>query len=119
MKPDRSADYVGHMIEAARDAMSWLDGMDKATFLADRRTQQAVLHNIMVIGEAATQLGQMAPAVVAECPDVPWQSLRGMRNRVAHGYFEINLELVWATVQTAMPALLPPLMAAQARLAAP
>lgn len=118
MKPERSADYIGHMIDAARDAMSWLDGMDKAAFLADRRTQQAVLHNIMVIGEAASQLGQIAPAVVAASPDVPWHSLRGMRNRVAHGYFEINLDLVWTTVQTAMPALLPPLIAARARLTA-
>jgi uncharacterized protein with HEPN domain len=116
MKPERSADYLGHMIDAARDAMSYVDGMDKADFLADRRTQQAVLHNIMVIGEAATQLGQIAPALLAACPDVPWQSLRGMRNRIAHGYFEINLDLVWTTLQTAMPALLPPLLAARQQL---
>ena len=39
-------------------------------------------------------------------PEVPWRSMRGMRNRIAHGYFDINLDLVWDTVQTALPALL-------------
>lgn len=117
MKTDRRADYLQHMLEATRTAIGYVDDLDKPAFLADRRTQQAVLHNIMIIGEAAGQLALVAPALVAACPEVPWASLRGMRNRVAHGYFEIDLDVVWATVQTAMPALLPALAAAQARLA--
>lgn len=47
-----------------------------------------------------------APAFVAQHPEVPWRNIRGMRNRVAHGYFELNLDLVWDTVQTALPELL-------------
>lgn len=39
-------------------------------------------------------------------PEVPWRSMRGMRNRIAHGYFDINLDVVWDTVQTALPELL-------------
>jgi len=39
-------------------------------------------------------------------PDIPWRNMRGMRNRIAHGYFEINLDIVWDTVQTALPELL-------------
>lgn len=116
MKPDRSADYLGHMIEAAGAAMSYVQGMDQNGFMQDRRTQQAVLHNIMVIGEAATQLAQTAPALVASCPEVPWQSLRGMRNRVAHGYFDIDLNVVWNTVQGALPALMLSLTALRSRL---
>lgn len=119
MKADRSADYLGHMIEATRAAMSYVEGMDKALFLADRRTQQAVMLNIVIIGEAATQLAQAAPDLIVACPDVPWQNLRGMRNRVAHGYFDVDLEVVWNTVQIAMPALLAPLIAARVRLASP
>lgn len=116
MKADRRGDYLQHMLEATRTAMAYVAGLDKASFLTDRRTQQAVLHNIMIIGEAAGQLALAAPEWVAACPEVPWASLRGMRNRVAHGYFEIDLEVVWATVQPAMPALLPVLASAQARL---
>lgn len=117
MKPDRRADYLQHMADAAAAALSYVDGMDKAVFLVDRRTQQAVLHNIMVIGEAATQLAQAAPDWVASQPQIPWQGLRGMRNRIAHGYFDVNLELVWNTLQLAMPDLLPKLAAVRARLA--
>ena len=110
MKSQRGVDYLGHMIDATSAALSYIDGMDKAQFLADRRTQQAVLLNIMILGEAATQLAQHAPELIANHPNVPWQSMRGMRNRVAHGYFEIDLDVVWATVQVAMPALLPQLI---------
>lgn len=117
MKPDRRADYLQHMADAATAALFYVDGMDKAAFLTDRRTQQAVLHNIMVIGEAATQLAQAAPEWVAGQPQIPWQGLRGMRNRIAHGYFDVNLELVWSTLQIAMPDLLPKLAAARAGLA--
>lgn len=116
MKADRCGDYLQHMLEATHTAMAYVDRLDKSAFMADRRTQQAVLHNIMIIGEAAGQLALAAPELVAACPEVPWASLRGMRNRVAHGYFEIDLDVVWATVQTAMPALLPALVAAQRRL---
>ena len=71
MKGDRRADYLAHTIDAARVAMSYAEDMEKPQFLSDRRTQQAVLLNIMVIGEAATQLAQTAPDVVNACPDVP------------------------------------------------
>lgn len=46
-------------------------------------------------------------------PGVPWRSMRGMRNRIAHGYFDINLDVVWDTVQTALPDLLKHLSAAR------
>ena len=62
--------------------------------------------NIIVIGEAATKLMTDFADFVDRYPDVPWKSMKGMRNRIAHGYFDINLEIVWDTVQTALPELL-------------
>lgn len=106
MKPQRAIDYLDHMIGAAEAAVSYIHGMDRAHFETDRRTQQAVLHNFMILGEASTQLAQQAPDVIASHPEVPWQSMRGMRNRIAHGYFEVDLEVVWTTIQLALPALL-------------
>lgn len=50
--------------------------------------------------------GGVYPQFAQAHPEVPWRSMRGMRNRIAHGYFDINLEVVWETVQSALPKLL-------------
>lgn len=55
--------------------------------------------------QAATKVMDAYADFTQAHPDVPWRSMRGMRNRIAHGYFDINLDLVWDTVQTALPAL--------------
>ena len=72
--------------------------MSRETFLADKKTQQAVVLNVLILGEAAAQVGNEYPEWAEQHPEVPWRSMRGMRNRLAHGYFDINLELVWDTV---------------------
>ena len=80
--------------------------MEKEDFLADRRTQQAVIMSLVIIGEAATKIMDSYTKFVESHQQIPWRSMRGMRNRIAHGYFEINLDIVWDTVQTALPELL-------------
>jgi len=104
-KPLRHNDYLDHMLEAIELIRSYVEGFSKEEFLADRRTQQAVILNIVVIGEAATKLADEYPEFVARYPDVQWKSMRGMRNRMAHGYFDINLDIVWDTIQQSIPAL--------------
>ncbi len=101
----RHADYLEHMIDAISLALSYVDGMSKDNFLADKKTQQAVILNIIVIGEAATKIADECPEFAAAHPNVPWKQMRGMRNRMAHGYFEINLDIVWDTVQQSLPEL--------------
>ncbi|MBN9449823.1 MAG: DUF86 domain-containing protein [Bosea sp.] len=102
----RLADYLRHMADAARKTRSYIEGMEKADFLADERTQQAVILNLVIIGEAATRLLQSHADFLDCYPDVPWKSMKGMRSRIAHGYFDINLAIVWETARTALPALL-------------
>lgn len=102
----RLADYLEHMRQAAKDACGFAQGMSKQEFLEDKRTQQAVVMSLVIIGEAATKLMDSNADYVQAHPELPWRSMRGMRNRIAHGYFEINLEVVWETVQTALPQLL-------------
>ena len=80
--------------------------MTKSEFLADKRTQQAVIMSLIIVGEAATKAMDRHPEFAARHPEVPWRSIRGMRNRIAHGYFDINLDVVWDTTQTALPQLL-------------
>lgn len=104
-QPLRHNDYLDHMLEAISLIRSYADGFSKEDFLADKRTQQAVILNIVVIGEAATKLAEEYPEFVARYPEVQWKSMRGMRNRMAHGYFDINLDIVWDTIQQSIPVL--------------
>ena len=106
MNESRVADYLDHMQQAATDACSFVEGLSKDEFLADKRTQQAVIMSLIVIGESATKIMDQHAKFADQHPEVPWRSMRGMRNRIAHGYFDINLDVVWDTVQTALPDLL-------------
>ena len=106
MNENRLPDYLDHIQQAAADARSFVDGLAKADFLADRRTQQAVLMSLIIIGEAATKVMEGYADFARKHPEVPWRSMRNMRNRMAHGYFDINLEVVWDTVQEWLPQLL-------------
>ncbi|MEQ1888931.1 MAG: DUF86 domain-containing protein [Alphaproteobacteria bacterium] len=106
MNESRLADFLGQMLEAAKLACAYVEGMNKDGFLTDTRTQQAVILNIIVIGEVATKLLKNYGGFLDQHTDVPWRSMKGMRNRIAHGYFDIDLNIVWETVQTALPQLL-------------
>lgn len=86
MTKNRDVEYVDQIIEAARIACSFAKGMDRQAFHEDKRTHQAVILNIAIIGEATTRLQKEHPELLALHPEVPWKSMRGMRNRIAHGY---------------------------------
>ncbi|WP_286745654.1 DUF86 domain-containing protein [Aquabacterium sp. UBA2148] len=113
MRANRLPDYLGHIQQAAADACSFVEGMDKDDFLADRRTQQAVIMSLIVIGEAATKVMDSSAGFTQAHAEIPWRSMRNMRNRMAHGYFDINLDVVWETVQEWLPELLKQLPAAR------
>lgn len=92
MKELRTTDYLLHIQHTTQLACADVDGFEKQNFLADMRTQQAVVMNLIIIGEAAAKLLQTAGDFLEKHPKIHWKSMRGMRNRIAHGYFEINLE---------------------------
>ena len=106
MTANRVADYVDHMLEAAVQARAYVQGMSKAAFLADKRTKQAVILNLILIGEEATKLLKTDEAFADKYPQVPWRGMKGMRNRIAHGYSEIKLDTVRGTTPTARPELI-------------
>lgn len=101
----RLPDYLDHMRQAIADAQSFTEGMAQADFVQDKRTQQAVVMSLIVSGEAATKVMDQYPAFAEHHPQIQWRSMRGMRNRIAHGYFDINLDVVWETVQSSLPLL--------------
>ena len=102
----RLPDYLDHIQQAAMDARSFVEGLAREDFLVDKRTQQAVVMSLIIIGEAATKIMDGHSDFAQAHPNVPWRSMRNMRNRMAHGYFDINLEVVWETVQAWVPDLL-------------
>lgn len=111
MSKYRLPDYLDHMQQAATDACGFIEGLTREDFLGDKRTQQAVIMSLIIIGEAATKVMDGYIEFAQTHGQVPWRNMRGMRNRIAHGYFDVNLDVVWDTVQTALPALLQQLLA--------
>ena len=71
-------------------------------FCQDRRTIKAILYSLAVIGEAAASL---LPEVAELYPKIPWRQMRGMRNITVHEYFQVDLTIIWETIQTDLPAL--------------
>ncbi len=106
MNENRLPDYIDHIQQAGADACAFVEGLGKDDFLADKRTQRAVIMSIIIIGEAATKVMDGYTEFTQSHPEVPWRSMRNMRNRMAHGYFDINLDVVWETVQEWLPELL-------------
>lgn len=104
-QPNRQSDCVERMLNAAGQAKSYIGTMTKEDFLADTKTQDAVIMKLLVIGELAAQLLEDHAEFAASWPTIPWFQMKGMRNRMAHGYFELDMDIVWDTVQKAIPDL--------------
>jgi uncharacterized protein with HEPN domain len=90
------------ILNAARHAVEFRGADDKAAFLTDLKTQAAILHELLVLGEAVKR---MSTAFREEHPEVPWKAISGMRDRLLHGYDDVDLDLVWKTVDEDLPAL--------------
>jgi uncharacterized protein with HEPN domain len=105
MKELRTADYLEHIVTSSNDILNFTDGFSKEAFKSDLRTQKAVIMSLIEIGEAAAKIASSDPQFVADKNVLPWPQMRGMRNRIAHGYFDIDLDIVWQTVVTAIPTL--------------
>lgn len=108
----RLADYVEHILGASERIQEYVHGETKDAFLRDQKTQDAVIRNVLVIGEAAAQILDNHTAFAQRLSAIPWNQMKGMRNRMVHGYFETNLELVWETVQVFVPELVQQLQSA-------
>ncbi len=92
-----------HMIEAAREAVSFAHGRVRSDLEVDRQLVLSLVKDIEIIGEAATQVTEPTRMELA---DIPWTKIIAMRNRLVHAYFSINLDVVWQTVQEDLPTLI-------------
>lgn len=101
----RIPEYLQHILQAIERILQYTASMDEQGFLDDPRTQDAVLRNIEIIGEAARNVERADTKFSALHPEIPWAVIYAMRNRLSHGYFEVDLEIVWKTVRNDLPPL--------------
>jgi uncharacterized protein with HEPN domain len=88
--------------EALGKIFKYSAGMTENAFLENELVSDAILRNIEVMGEAATQLPD---SFIDEHPEIEWHKIIGMRNRLIHGYFGVSLKIVWQTIQVSLPDL--------------
>ena len=102
---DRAAEYLGHMLMAARRIAAYVEGLDREAFDADTRTQDAVIRNLEILGEAARNVLNHDPSFAVAHAEIPWALAYRMRNALSHGYADVDLTTVWSTVQRDLPDL--------------
>ena len=101
----RVGDYLRHIQLATERIRRYLAETDRTSFFSNEEKQDAVIRNIEIIGEAAQNIRRRHPEFAARHPDIPWGGVYGMRNAIAHGYFTVDLDVVWKTVCEELPTL--------------
>jgi len=96
--------YVKDILQNMLDAEEFIEGMSYEQFISDKRTLNAVLRSIEVIGEAAKNVPD---EIRTQYPDIPWKEMAGMRDKVIHLYFGVDKEVIWFVVKDRIPAIRP------------
>ncbi len=91
----RILDYVEHVLRALERIFTYIEDIDEVGFLQNDMIQDAVIRNLEVLGEAARNLQRYHSAFVDHYSQIPWEDMYWMRNRLSHGYFSIDYEVVW------------------------
>jgi uncharacterized protein with HEPN domain len=93
---------LGDILDAVTQIKTYTTGMTEDGFSQDRKTQDAVVRNLEIIGEASNRLSE---GFRLQHPDIPWQLIRGLRNRIVHAYFGVDIQLIWEVVVDDLPPL--------------
>jgi uncharacterized protein with HEPN domain len=92
-----------HMLDAATEACEMMAAENRAALNSDRKLALALVRLIEIVGEAATNVSKDQQSALTE---IPWRELVGMRNRIVHAYFDIDLDIVWQTINEDFPFLI-------------
>ena len=99
MKSDRL--YIDQILDSIRKAESYVRGLNKESFLTDEKTQSAAILQLTLIGEISKKISDETKSKF----DIPWKEIIGFRDRAIHNYFEVNLNIVWDTLNGDIPIL--------------
>ena len=94
---------IRHMLDAAREAVAFVEGRSRPDLDTDRKLNLSLVRLLEIIGEAARGI---SPEFREAHPDLAWKKMVGMRDHLIHGYFDINLDVVWETVKNDLPPLI-------------
>lgn len=95
--------YVGHMVDTATKAVSFVSSMSREDFDNNEPLRLAVTHLLQIVGEAARRVSlEFRDAH----PEIPWKVIVGMRSKIVHDYFSIDEDVVWETVKTDLAPLI-------------
>jgi len=100
MSERTDADYLSDIREAIRRITAYVAGLTYDAFLADAKTQDAVIRNLEIIGEATKNLSE---ELRSKHPGIPWKGMAGVRDRLIHHYFGVNLDVVWQVAVAELP----------------
>jgi uncharacterized protein with HEPN domain len=95
---------LSDILQAFRNASQFIEGLSYEEFIADRKTISAVVRELEIVGEATKQL---PISIRKKYPDIPWSDMAGMRDKLIHFYFGVDMEIVWETVKVRIPKLEP------------
>jgi uncharacterized protein with HEPN domain len=101
MKPDETV-YLRHIIDSIAKVKSYIKAIDEKEFNKSTLIQDAVIRQIEIIGEATRHL---STEFRMQYPEVPWEDIAGMRDKLIHGYFGVDIEKVWLTAKEDLPPL--------------
>lgn len=92
-----------HMLDAARECIEFIGNKQRKDLDNDRKLTLALIKEVEIIGEAAYQVSEETRRSL---PEIPWEDIVRMRHRLVHVYFDINLDILWRTVQDDIPLLI-------------
>jgi len=99
----KDEDRIRHMLEAAQKAAEFSKGRSRSDLDRDEKLTLSLVHLLEILGEAA---GKVSQDFHQRHPEIPWTQVSGIRNRLIHGYFDVDLDIVWRTVTARLPELI-------------
>jgi uncharacterized protein with HEPN domain len=103
MSKRKEMDYIKDMLEAAGKAAIYCKDLNYEEFSNDIKTQDAVIRNIEILGEAAKKVSKNIRDIY---PEIPWKNITGMRDKLIHDYFGVNIDIVWDVIKNDFPGLI-------------
>jgi uncharacterized protein with HEPN domain len=92
--------FLDDILEATRKVLEYTEGLSDEQFFGDRKTVEAVVWNLQIIGEASKSIPE---EIRSRYPDIPWRDMAGLRDVIVHQYFGLKLDVIWKVIKNDLP----------------